>query len=252
MRLILLLNTILIFSTSCSIKNDVEFPYNAEREFSVDDYQKHLKQLAVNFIKNNKGYVYKVSYRTNKYLSKISNRIISNNESLFDKRKLNVYWIKDSRPIFFSLPGGYIFLSKGLLKSYVRSEDVFVSIIAYEILKSNLLIYKKNIVTPFEDISLDKVLLLSQVDIETMNKMNILTYEVLKRAGFDPESRLLWIQLQNKNSIDFALLYETPSILPKLEYMFKNYVSTRRDNLLEYERSASRDFYKFRKRIISF
>ena len=94
MRLFLLLNVILILSTSCSVKNDVEFPYNAEREFSVDDYQKHLKQLAVNFIKNNKGYVYKVSYRTNKYLSKISNRIISNNESLFDKRKL--FFVKKS------------------------------------------------------------------------------------------------------------------------------------------------------------
>ena len=247
-----ILSFIFIFISSCALNEKPSFPYNELRSFEVEDYENHYGAIAQNFIGNNRKYILPSSASSRRYLKRIAEKVFTNNESIFkdQSKKLAFYWLRDKRPIVFSLPGGHIFMSDGLLRNYVRSEDVFISIVTYEILKSHLTIYKKQIMIPFKDIDLKAALKLSDIDLVTRNKMNILTYEVLKRSGYDPEARLLWIQLLNKNSIDFSLLYDNPSILPKEEYLFKNYVSTKRESGLEFERSASRQFYNFRKRLM--
>ncbi len=237
--------------SSCALNEKPIYPYNQLRSLEVEDYESHYSSIAANFVRNNKRYILPSSRSSKRYLKRIAAKVFTNNEGILKAdSELKFYWLKDKRPIVFSLPGGYIFMSDGLLRNYVRNEDVFISIVTYEILKSHLTIYKKQIMIPFKDVDLKTVLKLSDIDLITRNKMNILTYEVLKRSGYDPEARLLWIQLLNKNSIDFSLLYDNPSILPKEEYLFKNYVSTKREGGLEFERSASRQFYNFRKRLM--
>lgn len=243
---------LLTFLMSCSRFNYLkkEFPFNYRNNAEVEDYREHLSHIAKSYISSNKSKLIKVSNSSKKYLFDLVNRIKNNNEIIFqDKAEIKLYLVKDSRPFIFSLPNGYYFISRGLVNNYIRSEDIFISMFVYELIRNELTIYKKISEIPYEKSTLSRVLQVTNLELETRNELNILTYKVLKRAGFDPEARLLWIQMVNKNSIDFSIMYESPNVIPKEEYLFKNYISNNKSDNFEYERNSTRSFYSFRQRL---
>lgn len=241
-----------LFLVSCAKIQYLEdkYPYNFKNELEVKDYREHLERVANIFIKNNRRKLTKVSTYRNRYLIELVEKIKRSNEIILKRdTELKIYIVEDHKPYIFSLPEGYYFISRGLVNNYVRSEDIFISMFVYEYLRNELTIYKKMTVIPYEQIGLSKIMQITNLDLKTRNELNILTYKVLKRSGFDPEARLLWIQMVNKNSIDFSIMYESPNIVPKEEYLFKNYISENKSDSFEFDRNSSKSFYNFRKRL---
>jgi len=77
--------------------------------------------------------IYKDSTMT-AYINKLGQKLVSNlDSSLFDYK---FYIVNQSSPNAFALPGGYIFITKGLLP-IVETEDELACIIAHEIIHSN-------------------------------------------------------------------------------------------------------------------
>ena len=141
-----------------------------------------------------------------------------------------------------------IFLTSGLIKKYLKNEELFVSLFTTEFVKSNLGLYKKVNMVPYSNITIRDLLRVSKLDLNDKKRINNITYEILKRSGFDPESKLLWLQIQNRNSIEFTQQYENPNEISKEEFFLKNYmVSQKNRSGIKYEKNSSRGFYRFKK-----
>ncbi|OIQ18283.1 MAG: hypothetical protein BM556_08460 [Bacteriovorax sp. MedPE-SWde] len=251
MKLIII--TLAIALSSCSIlqNNEERYPTGIEKEYTSQDYMKHLYRISSLYLENNKKVVKKASKRSQAYFSKIQKRIVLNNENILTgKEKPEIYIVNDLRPFYFSVPNGRYFFSRGLIKKYIKNEDLFISIFTTELLRSELGIFAKKVFVPFKNVTLKRMLALSRLDLKTKARLNNLTFEVMKRSGFDPEAKLLWLQMENRNSIEFSLQYESPSLISKEEYYIKNYM-VKQDSSedISYEKNSSRDFYLFRKSV---
>lgn len=229
-------------------EDTVQYPVNELRTVSSQEYMNHLERLSEIYLRENKKQYVNVK-RYNKYFKRVKQRIYINNENvLLQTEKINVYIIRDNAPFYFSMPGMNIFLSKGLIVKYMKNEDMFISLLSREILKSNLGIYKKAKVVPFDKISIQDLVKLSRLDLKTTRKLNNLNYSILKRSGYDPESMLFWLQMQNRNSIDFSKQYESPNEISKEEFYLKNFLVTQQKaDDIAFEKNSSPEFYRFRK-----
>ena len=77
-----------------------------------------------------------------KYLRKLTSEIIAKNEIFFrNLKEANVTLLNIDAPLHFSLPKGEIFLSEGLVSKYLKHESMLVSILAYELVRSENEIY---------------------------------------------------------------------------------------------------------------
>lgn len=236
---------------SCSLFKEKKetYPYGAERSYSKDDYEKHLIQIARSFIENNKHKIKTTDSTIDPYLKNLVDKIYLNNENIFVKKiniKLSI--IKTKEIIYFSLPGGYLFMSSELISKYLKSENIFNAIFVTEFIKSNLDLYKKNIIVPRKDYSISEMIKFTKLNIEDRIVLNNLTYEVLKRTGLDAGAKLLWIQLQNRNSVDFARNTEFNSELLREEFLMKNYMIATGEYNTERQQNSSKEFYRFRGR----
>src|SRR5690606_22995973 len=78
-----------------------------------------------------------LSLETKKYLNAIYNAVVTNNELVFEQEKeVQFFVVKQDSPFHFSLPNGHIFLSTGLLRKYITSEDLLVAVLSFEIFRS--------------------------------------------------------------------------------------------------------------------
>jgi hypothetical protein len=80
------------------------------------------------------------------------------------------------------------------------------------------------------------------------------TYFVLKRAGYDASAYLNWIQIQNRNTLDFAMYLGDSLIISKEEHLFKNFMT--RQGVLGVEKrfneaNSSKNFYKLLNNVAS-
>jgi hypothetical protein len=85
-------------------------------------------------------------------------------------------------------------------------------------------------------------------------QINEWTYFILKRAGFDASAYLNWIQVQNRNTLDFSLYLGDATSISKEEYYFKNFMA--RQGVLGFERkineaNSSKQFYKLLNNVVS-
>ena len=95
--------------------------------------------------------------------------------------------------------------------------------------------------------STEQILSLVQVPKEVKYNLNKWTFYSLKRAGFDPYAYLIWLQTQNKNSLDFRLILGGLSDITREEYLFKSFIAQtgyQKDGQ-EAEIRSSKRFYKF-------
>ena len=114
-------------------------------------------------------------------------------------------------------------MSSGLIEKYLKSEELFVAAFAAEILKSDRNIYEKRIMIPLGFYSTEKMIQLARLKQETKYQVNEWAYIVLKRSGYDPTAFLNWIQVQNRNTLDFSLYLGDAVSISKEEHFFKNF-----------------------------
>ena len=88
---------------------------------------------------------------------------------------------------------------------------------------------------------------LTKLKFSTKQQVGEWTYFVMRRAGYDATAYLNWIQIQNRNTVDFAMFLGDSAGISKEEHLFKNFMTKqgtigvdRRFN----EANSSKNFYK--------
>jgi hypothetical protein len=180
---------------------------------------------------------------------------VSNNElMLSNKFKPSFHIIHAQVPFIFSLPHSQFYLSSGLAEKYLKSEELFIAALAGEILKSDRNIYEKRIMIPLGFYSAEQMIQITRLKPETKYKLNEWTYIILKRAGYDPSAFLNWIQVQNRNTLDFSLFLGDAFGISKEEHFFKNFMTKQGVAGVEKkvtEANSSKEFYKLLTNITS-
>lgn len=218
------------------------------KEYSKLDYIDHLKSFEKVYINENQAQIRDMDKTTSKYLAGIVDDIISNNELFFNQiEESKFYIVKSKTPFHFSLPGRKFFFSDTLLSKYVKNESILYCLIVYELIKSEKGIYNKNIIIPTGVMSTLRIL--SLLRIETKDKVDIhkWAFYILKRTGVDTDSYLSWLQIKNRNSLDFATQIGDTQSISREESLFKSFLikeikKVRRTNR---RKEASRSFYRF-------
>lgn len=195
-------------------------------EFSETDYVDHLSSLERSFLESNKNIIFRIQGAEKNFLLGIVNNIIASNETFLKKRNFNfeLFIISDDSPFYFSLPGPHIYLSRGLIEKYIKSEKSLVATIAFEIVKSVNSLYRKNMLVPTGNISVKRIMSLVEIHSEFNIEIAKWTYVVLKRSGHDPISFLNLLQMENKNSADFSSMYSELRHIPEIEFAYKKFL----------------------------
>ncbi len=241
---------------SCSSLTKTEYFNNNKknyREFSKDDYIKHFDLLAKDYLKNEEVNQVKLSKSSKQYLQSTYYQIVNNNELLLkDSLKLKFYIVNSPRIFYFSLPGGHIFFSQQLIQKYLEHEALFISLFCYEVIRTHRNIYQKKIVIPTGFINTERLIYLTRLDVDTRVDVGKWTYHSVNRSGFDGQAYLNWLQIQNKHSLDFVLMFGNSGEVSREEFLFKNFLVKNRDSLIKRDviaLSSTRKYYKLRKEI---
>jgi hypothetical protein len=162
--------------------------------------------------------------------------------------------IEHKSPFLFSLPKSQFFFSTALIERYLKSEELFVAAFAAEVLRSQRSIYEKTIMLPLGFYSTEKIISLTRLKSITKQQVNEWTYLILKRAGYDSSAYLNWIQIQNRNTLDFSLFIGDSIGISKEEHLFKNFIT--KQGVLGVEKrfneaNSSKDFYKLLNNVVS-
>lgn len=218
----------------------------------TDDYVSQLNAYKDFLIKSEELKILRLSVRNQQYIRNLALMIVKNNELFFTNLKdVAIHIAIDSLPFHFSLPGGHLFLSTGLIKRYLKSEDLIVSVLTYELIRSEKNIYRKGIIAPTGFMSLQRML--GQMMLTTKEKMAIhkWAFYLLKRSGVDTVNYLSWIQVQNRNSLDFSHQHGDVASISQEESLFKSFLIENKNKMTsnrKYEGSP-REYYEFIKQL---
>lgn len=216
--------------------------------FTEKDFLDYLSSLGQVYNQTEGVRVLQLPKHFDEYFKDIFKKIISNNEQILKfSSDPKFYIIKDEKPFYFSLPYGQFFFSLGLFKRYIKNEHLLYAVLAQEVLKSLRGIYEKKIIVPKGFISTEQILAMVQIPREVKYNLNKWTFYVLKRTGSDPFAFLNWLQILNKNALDFNLTLGGLSDITREEYLFKNFVvkeGLQNQSLDEEKLRLSKDFYK--------
>jgi len=223
------------------------------KELSNNDYENHLKKVAEDFVSSGLVEFLTLSRKSKDYFNNLYKNIIRNNE-LFLKKKMvpKIFIIDENSPVYFSLPGGYFFFSSGLIKRYVKSEELLIPILVREIVRVHKLVYKKQFMIPSGHVTIDKVIKITRLPIGLIHELNKWSLITIRRSGYDQSSLLSWLQIQNKNMIDFSRLYRRSWTITREEYLLKSF--TIKEGLsfnktLFMDKNSSNKFYAFLKEV---
>jgi len=246
---------VLLYLTSCSFEEKKSLDYELLSSNTERDYVDHLAFTGANYLSNDEIREVKLSIESKQFLDRVYERIVSNNELMFtNKFKPSFHIIRAQVPFIFSLPHSQFYLSSGLAEKYLKSEELFIAALAGEILKSDRNIYEKRIMIPLGFYSTEKMIQITRLKPETKYKLNEWTYVILKRAGHDPSAFLNWIQVQNRNALDFSLFLGDAFGISKEEHFFKNFMTKQGFAGVEkkvIEANSSKEFYKLLTNITS-
>lgn len=255
LKISLILIAVLLLTSGCSQLIAV---FESKKDFRSDilganlapqDYTDHLADLGRAFLATQDVEAIKLSPRSQKYLEEVYYRIVRNNELLLDQNMAPVFHVIKDRSIFyFSLPNAQIFLSQGLVDKYFRSEELFVACLTHEIIRSHRKIYEKKSSVPVGFVRLEKMLFLTRVSTEVKTELNKLSFFAMRRAGYDANAYLNWLQTQNKNTLDFMLQLGESRSISREELAFKNFLISEEagfSETLDGDLNSSPGFYSF-------
>lgn len=231
-----------------------EFIFRDLESNQSSEVANHLEFLGGDFLRQlGSTSIISLSPRSKDYLAEMHQRIISNNELVFEKFSTpKFYIVRDSTPFHFSLPGGHYFLSQGLIRKYLANEDLLAAVLAIEIFRAEKGIFEKRTVVPNGNIGMERMLLLLRLDTETRGEINKWAYLLMRRAGYDPGALLNLIQLKNKNALDFAATVGNISSISREEFNYKNFLSRTPSEMSEevVEKNSARGFYALRSDVL--
>lgn len=212
---------------------------------SDKDYADQFASMKTAFLNTPGVTVVKTDPRSNKYLEDLTAEIIARNEIFFKElKKAKVTIISSEAPLHFSLPQGEIFLSKGLISKYIKHESILVSILSYELVRSEKLLYPKGIIIPTGFMPLERILKLGRLTLDEKFEVHKWAHHIAVRSGYDGEYYLSWLQTQNRNTADFILQVGDANLITQEEAMFKTFLiknSTEENSVSK--KNSSKNFY---------
>lgn len=251
--LIALLGHVLV---SCSSNSkDETLDYTGVSELTEKDYIDHLASAGTAYLNFEETKTIKLRPDTIEFLETVYDRLVTNNQFILNRTERPKFFIIDNKsPFLFSLPKSQFFFSTSLIERYLKSEEIFVAAFAAEVLRSQRMMYEKTIMLPLGYFSTEKIIKLTRLKGETKQQVNEWTYLILKRAGYDSSAYLNWIQIQNRNTLDFSLFLGDSIGISKEEHLFKNFIS--RQGVMGVEKrfneaNSSKEFYKLLNNVVS-
>lgn len=227
MKQLLIVNfLVFMFFAGCATTTKNISEYSNLGEPATKDYIDHLASMGDVYLTSEEVKEIKLKNESIQLLDQIYERIISNNEILLSKKnKPRFHVILNRTPFIFSLPKAQFFISSGLIEKYLKSEDLFAAALTAEIIKSDRNIYEKRLMIPLGYQNTERMILITRLRPETKFQLNEWCYFVLKRSGYDASAYLNWIQVQNRNTLDFSLYLGDAIGITKEEHLFKNFMT---------------------------
>ena len=217
------------------------------REVTSTDYSDHLASLKEPFLSTPGIKTFQLNNVSKKYVQGLADEIIAKNEIFFKElRTANIVILDLNSPLHFSLPKGWIFLSKALISKYIKHESMLVSILSYELVRSEKLLYPKETIIPVGYVPLEKILILGRLGLEEKMEVHKWAHYLTIRSGYDGEYYLSWLQTQNRNTADFILQVGDANLITREESLFKAFlikISNEEDVLSK--KNSSKAFYTF-------
>jgi hypothetical protein len=215
------------------------------------DYEDHMAGLKGPFLNSPGVKIYQLNDATQKYIVSLVSDIIANNEIFFKKLKSGKITILDTEsPLHFSLPKGEIFLSRGLITKYMKTESMLVCVLSFELVRSEKLLYPRQTIVPIGYVTLERMLNLNRLGLNEKMEVHKWAHHLTVRSGFDGEYYLSWLQSQNRNTADFLLQVGDANQITREESLFKAFLikSTNEEQIIA-RKNSSKSFYTFINRI---
>lgn len=211
-----------------------------------NDFADHLASLKTPFL-STPGIQVMTNPMAIKYLKSITSEIIAKNEIFFKGLKeATVTILNMEAPLHFSLPKGEIFISQGLISKYLKHESMLVSILSYELVRSENLLYPKQTLVPVGYVPLERILALGRLSLEEKIEVHKWAYYLTVRSGYDGEYYLSWLQTQNRNTADFILQVGDANLINREESLFKAFlIKNSTTDELPGKTNSSKNFYTF-------
>jgi hypothetical protein len=228
-------------------KANIQLSQSDYQEMATNDYADHLASLKKSFLSTPGVKIYPLKANSQKYIESLAQEIISKNEIFFKNLKSATVTIIDSEaPLYFSLPKGEIFLSRGLIAKYLKHESMLVSILAYELVRSENLLYPKNIIIPVGYAEVERMISLGRLNLNEKMEIHKWAYYLTVRSGFDGEYYLSWLQTQNRNTADFIMQVGDANIINREESLFKAFlIKNSATDEVPGKKNSSKIFYSF-------
>lgn len=243
---------IILFLCSCSTfripgKKNKQLAKSGYQEMSSNDFSDHLFSLKESFLSTPGVKIFQLNPTSKKYVQGLAQEIIAKNEIFFKNLKTsNITIIDTDAPLHFSLPRGEIFLSKGLIAKYLKHESMLVSILAYELVRSENLLYPKQIIIPIGYVGMEKMISLGRLSLEEKMEVHKWAHYLTIRSGFDGEYYLSWLQTQNRNTADFIMQVGDANLINREESLFKAFlIKNSNEDEVPGKKNSSKIFYSF-------
>ena len=253
---------VIIFVSGCSITKKLGWSDSQRRKIELKgytpldnkDYADHLKSHGKTYLQDKKDRIVKLEAKSVNYLRSILKNIRKKNELFFDKKdKAKFYIIKSNIPFHFSLPGREFFFSSALVTKYVKNEAMLYSLISYELIRSDKLLYKKKIIIPTGSLETQKIMSLLRISMQEKVEVHKWAYYILNRVGVDTDMYLTWLQQKNRNSLDFAVQLGDTQLISREEALYKSFVIEQEQENKKIRAAryggSSKNFYTFKNNI---
>lgn len=237
----------------CATSSQFDLPSTAiqnisQQNYNTQDYIDHQVALKGSLLTELEGKVVDLNWSQKNYLESLFNNIRDNNELFFLKKNKPVfYFVKSKEPFHFSLPENIYFFSTGLMDKYVKNESLLKCILVFEMIRSEKNIYRKNTLYPTGSLAIEKFLRIQRIDPEEKVQIHKWAYYILRRVDTHGDTYLSWLQVKNRNSLDFVKQLGDVQSISREESMFKSFLikSTQKyRRIIEYK-GSSRSFYRF-------
>ena len=225
-----------------------EIELTSYQKFSKEDYNQHLQYFKTMYLTDKQREVIPLKKQTKEYLKSLVNNITQNNELFFTGQTESEFFMIRSRvPFHFSLPGRKFFFSSSLIEKYIKNETMLYCLLVYELIRSERYIYNKTVIIPTGTLSTSRILSLLRLDTSDKIEIHKWPFHILKRIGLDTDSYLSWLQIKNRNSLDFALQLGDVQTISREESLFKAFLIEEVKNISRAPvyKGSSRNFYRF-------
>jgi hypothetical protein len=242
---------VLVLLCSCSLfkgeNEDKKLELTGYEKYETEDFSSHLASFERSFLNTPEIKELKLREYRSKYIYDLINKIINKNKIFFSKKtRPKFFIIKDDTPYHFSLPNRKIFLSSGLFKKYVQNESLLICVLTFELIRTEKEIYKKTMIIPTGNLDSKRLLPLLRLNALQKMKIHKWAFRLLKKLEIDSDTYLSWLQIQNRNSIDFSMQLGDINVISREEALFKEFVieNSRGERKRKYKRST-KAFYSF-------